>query len=128
MFSTFPGGIPGLGLLLLRITLGLTALVQGAIYLFERNNQALWAWCFALSAFAVGLSLLIGFLTPLSGFIVFLGSIFFIFLFHPATNLNLSAVIYPITISVAVITLGPGAFSLDARIFGRREIIIPERI
>jgi hypothetical protein len=26
---------------------------------------------------------------------------------------------------VAVVFLGPGAFSLDARLFGRREIIIP---
>jgi uncharacterized membrane protein YphA (DoxX/SURF4 family) len=30
-------------------------------------------------------------------------------------------------IALAVICLGPGAFSLDARLFGRREIIIPAR-
>jgi uncharacterized membrane protein YphA (DoxX/SURF4 family) len=29
-------------------------------------------------------------------------------------------------ISAALALLGPGAFSLDARLFGRREIIIPE--
>jgi uncharacterized membrane protein YphA (DoxX/SURF4 family) len=28
-------------------------------------------------------------------------------------------------IAAAVVCLGPGAFSLDARLFGRREIIIP---
>jgi hypothetical protein len=28
---------------------------------------------------------------------------------------------------VTIIGLGPGAFSLDARMFGRREIIIPPR-
>jgi hypothetical protein len=27
--------------------------------------------------------------------------------------------------AVAVALMGPGAFSLDARLFGRREIVIP---
>jgi hypothetical protein len=29
------------------------------------------------------------------------------------------------TMVLAIIGLGPGAFSVDARVFGRREIIIP---
>ena len=37
-----------------------------------------------------------------------------------STAFNLAA------ISAALVLLGPGAFSLDARLFGRREIIIPE--
>jgi len=36
------------------------------------------------------------------------------------TAFNLAA------ISAALVLLGPGAFSLDARLFGRRKIIIPE--
>jgi hypothetical protein len=33
--------------------------------------------------------------------------------------------LYLVAISIAITVLGPGAFSLDARLFGRREIIIP---
>ncbi|HEX6731189.1 MAG TPA: hypothetical protein VF074_14290 [Pyrinomonadaceae bacterium] len=35
------------------------------------------------------------------------------------------AIINLIVLSVAIALLGPGAFSLDARMFGRREITIP---
>jgi hypothetical protein len=38
----------------------------------------------------------------------------------PLAAFNLAA------ISAALVLLGPGAFSIDARLFGRREIIIPE--
>ena len=35
------------------------------------------------------------------------------------------AIIHLIVLSIAIALLGPGAFSLDARMFGRREIPIP---
>jgi len=34
---------------------------------------------------------------------------------------------FAVTILLAIIILGPGAFSVDALLFGRREIIIPVR-
>jgi hypothetical protein len=30
-----------------------------------------------------------------------------------------------VVLAAAVLCLGPGAFSVDARLFGRREVIIP---
>ena len=37
-FSIFLGGMPGLGLLMLRLTLGTTAIVQGIAYLLDYGN------------------------------------------------------------------------------------------
>jgi len=34
--------------------------------------------------------------------------------------------VFAIMIAAAVACLGPGAFSLDSRLFGRREIVIPK--
>jgi hypothetical protein len=38
---------------------------------------------------------------------------------------SLLAIVLAATMLIGIILLGPGAFSLDARVFGRREIIIP---
>ena len=35
------------------------------------------------------------------------------------------ALIFALTILLTIIGVGPGRFSVDARLFGRREIIIP---
>jgi hypothetical protein len=49
------------------------------------------------------------------------------FLMTGANNhINALAAFNLAAMSAALVLLGPGAFSLDARLFGRREIIIPE--
>lgn len=86
-------------------------------------------WLGGLLGLAAGASLLAGFLTPVAGAIVGFGAlgVAFSVLSAPAPNLfdsRLSAILAGI-IGAAIVFLGPGAFSLDARMFGRREIIIP---
>jgi uncharacterized membrane protein YphA (DoxX/SURF4 family) len=73
--------------------------------------------------------LLIGYMTPITGVaagVISLGSIFSwlpgsrLDLFHAKPTAGFATVI-----ALALVCLGPGAFSLDAHMFGRREIIIP---
>lgn len=81
-----------------------------------------------LLAIVSGILLLIGFLTPVVCPIVFAGNAAAVIL-SVASNQNAAVLpeIYAIGLAAAVALLGPGAFSLDARIFGRREIIIPPK-
>jgi uncharacterized membrane protein YphA (DoxX/SURF4 family) len=79
-------------------------------------------------AVASGISLLIGFLTPIAGVLVSVLAAMWISI-GPAANPSLCAstlsVAFLAAVAFAVVLLGPGAFSLDARLFGLREIIIP---
>jgi uncharacterized membrane protein YphA (DoxX/SURF4 family) len=78
-----------------------------------------------------GAALLIGLLTPIAALLTGLAAIGtgLSLLPAPVPNLfdsTLSVVLIGI-VTIAIIFLGPGAFSLDGRLFGRREIIIPRR-
>jgi uncharacterized membrane protein YphA (DoxX/SURF4 family) len=76
-----------------------------------------------------GLCLLIGFLTPILSLLACLESLGIAFSWFPLQLLSpfesKLALAPIIAIAAAIALLGPGAFSLDARLFGWREIVIP---
>ena len=126
-FYTFPGGTPGVGLLLLRATIGVTAIVQGGVYLAKPDNSILGMWMVGVLAVASGALLLIGFLTKAASVLTGLSSVGLFWVSAlPLNSFDTRlSLLFVIVMTAAIILLGPGAFSLDSRLFGRREIIIP---
>lgn len=128
-FSTFPDGLPGAGLLLLRGAAGFAFLVQGAAYLVDWHGLEFLTLTMGLLTVASGGLLLVGYLTPFAAVLAGVFCVGNVFSWFPAVGLELFAakptVALAIVIAVALVCLGPGAFSLDAHLFGRREIIIP---
>jgi uncharacterized membrane protein YphA (DoxX/SURF4 family) len=125
-FSGFPTGYPGLGLLLLRLVVGGAASSQACLLITANHGAVNTSVVVALLAFVTGLALIIGFMTPIASVLLAAGALFLaadssvlgqLPLFEPGM-----ARLEFIVMSVALIFLGPGALSLDARLYGRREI------
>ena len=76
----------------------------------------------AVLTFVIGGCLLIGFLTPIVAVIIGGGAIIIAL---SALTLPTQSLVGVIILAAALALLGPGAFSVDARLFGRREILIP---
>jgi uncharacterized membrane protein YphA (DoxX/SURF4 family) len=76
-----------------------------------------------------GVLLLVGLMTPLAGVLAALGSLGAAVSWLPSPAVNTLGVgvagVLPIVVATAIALLGPGAISVDAALFGRREIMIP---
>jgi len=125
-FSSFPEGWPGIGLIFLRLTVALNVITQGIFAIAAASGPALAPWFIGIVAIVIGVALLAGCLTPIAGVSATIGYLAMGVSDLPA-NAGGAFLAFDLTaISIALILLGPGAFSLDAILFGRREIIIPD--
>ncbi len=129
MFSTFPDRWPRAGLLLLRVGCGVVLIIQGATT-FSGEHELL-TLAVALGLIVTGLLLLIGFLTRFAAILAAIVDVISALSWMPNSgpgplNDSMTALLSAV-MAIAVICLGAGAFSLDSRLFGRREIIIPAR-
>ncbi len=90
----------------------------------QTSNNGMWAP--GLLALLIGISFILGFLTPLAGSVSALAGIA-IRLLHPEWSAPMTCLLgaSPLAMVIAITLLGPGAFSLDAYFFGRRKIIVP---
>ena len=118
LFSTFAHGWPGVGLLLLRGTAGITLVVRSILVL--ENTPTFGTGFFQLFITTAGLLLIIGLWTPVVATVMVLLESWRIISRHgdPASDILLC------NLALAIALLGPGAWSVDARIFGWKRIEI----
>jgi hypothetical protein len=116
----FPQGGPGIGLLLLRIA----AAGMFALNLTHRFNFPSLHWLLISLIGLITLGLLLGFLTPILSIIACLAAGANLLLAHQSIEV---VYILRILLSAALFFLGPGAYSVDARLFGLRVTVVPPR-
>lgn len=108
--SNFPSGGPGAGLLLLRLAVAAHLLLTAL-----HGDTALAWWRLTLLVLAIALVCL-GLLTPLAAGACAVAQL---------TWLGGALPLVGILCALALLLLGPGAYGLDARLFGRRRLLPP---
>jgi hypothetical protein len=114
----FPQGGPGVGLLLLRVSVAAVLLINAA------NLGGLSLSLLIAGASLISISLSVGFLTPYLS-VIACGFAVATLLIGPHSCNPLY--VFPILDAGAVTLLGPGAYSVDAKLFGRRVTVVRPR-
>jgi putative oxidoreductase len=122
LFSTFPNEWPGIGLLLLRSCLAIALLYLGVAGLSSPSEPIVLAP--DLIAAAGGIFLLAGLWTPVIATVVGLDEVWIALVHHSPQQENTWSHIFLAIVALSVAMLGPGAWSIDARLFGRKQIDI----
>lgn len=116
LFSTFPPGWPGVGLLILRCSVAIAMLFESGF-----SHPVSPGWIQAL-AILLSIALFAGYMTPIAAAIC----LFFHALIWCRLGVGSMALAIIMCLDlIALALLGPGGYSVDAFRFGRRVIVVP---
>jgi uncharacterized membrane protein YphA (DoxX/SURF4 family) len=130
LFSTFADGWPGIGLLLLRLLTAAALLyfsITGVLASLTLATPALATVALQIVVIGAATLLLVGLWTPVAGTLAAVAKVsialsrFFSHSGDPWTPLAMAV------LGAILAMVGPGAWSIDARLFGRKHIDFPER-
>ena len=114
----FPSGWPGLGLVLLRMSVAVPVLLDA----HDTHKELPGLVLIALIMLSAILS--VGFLTPMVAVLILAVRLVDHTTFGAGSE---ETVCMTILSALALAMLGPGAYSIDARRFGRRVVVLPPR-
>ena len=121
LFSTFAHGAPGVGLLLLRVVVAVAVVFHLPMAL--RGGPPVGQVLLNVLTGVMGILLLVGLWTPVAGAVLAVLELSTA-LFHPT---NPWACILLGALATSLALLGPGAWSVDARLFGWKRVELPDR-
>ena len=115
--STYPNSWPGAGLLLIRLAVGITSVTTAAQLLLA--GVVLLGEAGLVLQIASATLVVLGLWTPVVGIILALVEVYRAT--TGADHVDLLGVLRA-AIAMSLVMTGPGAWSIDARVFGRRRI------
>ena len=117
LFAMFPNHGPGIAMLLLRVSVAVTLVLDAST-----RMAALAPWWMFFGVILLAISLCIGFLTPILSVLCCLFEVGSLLI---GGGTGIPVILVSTMNAAALALLGPGAYSLDARLFGRRALVVP---
>lgn len=121
LFSTFPNSRPGVGILALRLAAAIALMTGGVPELRGAPHSVVLPM--QVLVIVVGIFLLVGFWTPFAGALQAIIELWIAASRASTPGIHLLLAV----LGASLVMLGPGAWSIDARLFGRKRIDIPGR-
>ena len=108
-------------MLLLRLDLGLGVIYIGSVSLSGKPSEPITLGQ-SLIAVAGGILLLAGLWTPIVGTLLAIDEVWIALSLYLSRRAYIVIPVFLAVLSASVAMLGPGAWSIDARLFGRRRL------